>query len=158
MASSFWCGLKWTWPAVEVGWTHVLLQEEVDPLCVSTNPTVEKKTELNLVWIKQNISSIDSAHCNDLMLAAGEMVNLSIVTSKQQLHYRVALAQVSHLILTLCIRRRKEQMEVCLALERRNSAYLLENSMSPNCLLRSRPADSRCLLTKSTAKPIEPLI
>lgn len=36
-------------------------------------------------------------------------------------------------------------MELCLALDRRNSAYLLENSRSPSCLLRSRPAESSCL-------------
>lgn len=53
--------------------------------------------------------------------------------------------EVSHLFLTPCTRCRKAQMELCLALDRRNSAYLLENSMSPSCLLRSRPADSSCL-------------
>lgn len=51
----------------------------------------------------------------------------------------------SHLFLMPCMRRRKEQMELCLALDRRNSAYLLENSMSPSCLRRSRPADNSCL-------------
>lgn len=55
------------------------------------------------------------------------------------------VSEVSHLFLTLCMRRRKAQKELCLALDRRYSAYLLENSMSPSCLLRSSPADSRCL-------------
>ncbi len=60
-------------------------------------------------------------------------------------HCYYKVSDVSHLFLTLCMRRRKAQMELCLALDRRNSAYLLENSMSPSCLLRSRPADSNCL-------------
>lgn len=49
-----------------------------------------------------------------------------------------------HLFLTPCMRRKKAQMVVCLAFDRKNSAYLLENSISPSCLLRFRPADS-CL-------------
>lgn len=162
------CGLQWAWPAVEDGWTHVLLQEQVHPLCVSANPTMEKTHRLILFglnkWIKQN-SSTDFAHCNNLLVEVSEMVNLAIVVhlcTLKPVAWRVQCVivwsgvrmcgQVSHLILTLCIRRRKEQMELCLALERRNSAYLLENSMSPSCLLRSRPADSRCLVTKWTAE------
>lgn len=49
------------------------------------------------------------------------------------------------------MRCRKAQMELCLALERRNSAYLLENSRSPSCLLRSGPAESSCLKPPKTA-------
>lgn len=52
---------------------------------------------------------------------------------------------MSHLFFMPCMRRRKAQIEVCLALERRNSEYLFENSMSPSCLLRSRPEDISCL-------------
>lgn len=52
---------------------------------------------------------------------------------------------VSHLFFTPCMRCRKAQIEVCLAFERRNSEYLFENSMSPSCLLRSRPEDISCL-------------
>lgn len=48
------------------------------------------------------------------------------------------------------MRCRKAQMELCLALERRNSAYLLENSRSPSCLLRSGPAESSCLKPPKT--------
>lgn len=57
--------------------------------------------------------------------------------------------ELSNLFLTLCIRRRKAQMELCFALDRKNSAYLLENSISPSCLLRPRPAVSSCLKYKN---------
>lgn len=76
------CGLQRAWPAVDDGWTHVLLQEQVHPLCVSTNPTVEKTNRLILFGlnkrIKQN-SYIDFAHCNNLLVEVSEMVNLAIV-------------------------------------------------------------------------------
>ncbi|TNN44486.1 hypothetical protein EYF80_045308 [Liparis tanakae] len=55
------------------------------------------------------------------------------------------------LLVTSRRRRRKAQAELCLAFDRRNSEYRLENSMSPSCLRRSGPADSSsCLETHST--------
>lgn len=77
-----------------------------------------------------------------------------VVTIKMCLHC-CAVFVVAHLLLTPCIRRRKVQMDLCLALDRRNSAYLWENSMSPSSLLRSKPADSsslknnNCIITGS---------
>lgn len=59
-------------------------------------------------------------------------------------HY---VSDCPYLFLTPCMRRRKAHVDVCLALDLRNSAYLLENSMSASCLLRSKPGDSSCLNT-----------
>lgn len=67
---------------------------------------------------------------------------------------KVVCESGAHLFLKSCMRCRKAQMEVCLALDRRNSAYLLENSRSPSCLLRSRPAGSSCLKPSKATFPI----
>lgn len=42
------CVLQGGRPAVQDGWTHVLFQEQVQPLCVSANSAVEKTDALRV--------------------------------------------------------------------------------------------------------------
>lgn len=112
--------------------THVLFQQQVHPLCVAPRPTGDAKI-------------INKCHVKFLWLhicTACTVMGLAGLTCWSH--------KASHLFLKPCMRCRKAQMELCLALDRRNSAYLLENSRSPSCLLRSRPVDSSCLKPPKT--------
>lgn len=129
-------------PVAVDGRTHVLFHQQVHPLRVSYHTTVDKNT-VKRCW--KEAVTINPCYYNVAFFVCLCHQWGHKFSQKKVFLQGYCVSAVSHLFLTLCMRRRKAQKELCLALDRRYSAYLLENSMSPSCLLRSSPADSSCL-------------
>lgn len=116
-------------------------------LCSCLNPHSLMHISINIISTTANRTFSVWDRCYFHLAGNFSTVSTSPCSRRPEINN---VSAASHLLLTLCRRRRKAQAELCLAFDRRNSEYRLENSMSPSCLRRSGPADSSCLETHTT--------